>query len=413
MSAHLPIFILEQRREKLLSDLLAESTTERRLERLMDAARSRKPAEPGLRVEANEVPGCMSKVWLRSTWRAGRCWFEWEAESLVVASITGLLSDLYSGARPAEILACDPGFLRKAGITAHLTANRRNALSRIGSRIRDFAASCRDRQFYDAHNHLQDDRFAGRQDELVAAAVDVGVGSMVVNGSCESDWPAVAELARRYPGIVIPSFGYHPWYIHERTERWIDTLKRLLDENPNAVIGEIGLDRWKPGLSYDGQEQVFHTQLSLAAERNLPVSVHCLQAWGRMLEILTDSPRPPRGVVLHSYGGSTELVKPLAELGACFSFPGYFAHERKDRQRETFRHVPEDRILIETDAPDQLPPAALITHPLAESLNHPANLAAIYGSAAVTVGKSIESLAARVADNFRRVFEAAPAQSVR
>ena len=262
-------------------------------------------------------------------------------------------------------------------------------------------------RLYDAHNHLQDERFGGAQAALLAASGRMGVMRMVVNGSCEADWPQVLVLARVHP-LVLPSLGYHPWYVGERTDGWIENLRRRLDEWP-AAVGEIGLDRWKPGLAYEGQEEVFVAQLRLAAERELPVSIHCLQAWGRMLELLRTNPRPARGFLLHSYGGSQELVAPLAKLGAYFSFPGYFAHERKARQRETFRHVPPERLLIETDAPDQLLPDALNGHPLADGksgkpLNHPANLGAVYRCVAGLLGEPVELLAGRMEENFRRLF---------
>ncbi len=264
-------------------------------------------------------------------------------------------------------------------------------------------------RYYDAHNHLHDERFGGRQEELIATCRAAGVARMVVNGSCEEDWPDVAALARAHPGLIIPSFGYHPWYVHERTTRWLEHLQRCLDETPGSVIGEIGLDRWKPGLSYDGQEEVFSAQLELAAARNLPASIHCLQAWGRMHDLLHASPRPARGFLLHSYGGSQEMVMPFARLGAYFSLPGYYAHERKARQRETFRHVPVDRLLIETDAPDQSLPDALNEHPLFDpasgrALNHPANLPAVYRFAAELLPQSPEALAGRVEENFLRLF---------
>ncbi len=262
-------------------------------------------------------------------------------------------------------------------------------------------------KFYDAHNHLQDDRFSGRQRELLAACEKSGVARMVVNGACESDWPQVLALAQENK-IVLPSFGYHPWYLHERAPDWLATLEKFLDTVPSAV-GEIGLDRWKPGLSYDGQEEVFLAQLRLASERNLPVSIHCLQAWGRMLELLQKNPRPARGFVLHSFGGPAEMIPAFAKLGAYFSFPGYFLHERKLKQRETFWHVPADRLLIETDAPDQHLPAEKILHPLATAdgaaLNHPVNLTAVYSGLAEFFGEKVGSLAVRVEENFLRVFD--------
>lgn len=262
-------------------------------------------------------------------------------------------------------------------------------------------------RLYDAHNHLQDDRFGGRQPAIMAACLRMGVRRMVVNGAAEDDWPQVLELARQFPQ-VLPSFGVHPWYVHERTTDWQRKLEKALDAIPSAV-GEIGLDRWKPGLAYDGQEEVFVVQLRLAAERNLPVSIHCLQAWGRMLELLRAGPRPARGFLLHSYGGPREMVTAFADLGAYFSLPGYYAHERKERQRDVFRHVPADHLLIETDAPDQGLPDNLNQFPLVEPvtgrpLNHPANLAAVYRFAAGLREVEVEALAAEVERNFLRLF---------
>ncbi len=263
-------------------------------------------------------------------------------------------------------------------------------------------------RLYDAHNHLQDERFGGQAELLAAAASAQGVVRMVVNGSCEADWPQVRALAQRFPQVQ-PSFGYHPWYLQERSSTWQAALARYLEETPGAVLGEAGLDRWKPGLSYDGQEEVFLWQLGLAAERGTAITIHCLQAWGRLYDLLRAGPRPEGGFLLHSFGGPREMVAPLAKLGAYFSLPGYFAHERKTRQREAFRHVPPDRLLIESDAPDQLPPDAWITHPLPEAggtrpINHPANLAAIYRFAAELYAEPVERLAVRVEENFLRLF---------
>jgi TatD DNase family protein len=102
------------------------------------------------------------------------------------------------------------------------------------------------------------------------------------------------------------------------------------------------------------------------------------------------------------------MIKPLAQLGAYFSFPGYYAHPRKERQRETFRHVPFDRLLIETDAPDQLPPETCIRHPLmdraGQPINHPANLRAIYEAAAEMVREPLERVCGQVEANFCRLF---------
>ncbi len=260
-------------------------------------------------------------------------------------------------------------------------------------------------RLYDAHNHLQDERFTDHV-RIVAEAASVGVVRMVVNGACEENWPLVQQLAGQFPQ-VLPSFGYHPWHLHERSPDWQRTLVSFLEATPSAV-GEIGLDRWKPGLPYDGQEEAFIWQLRLAAERNVAASIHCLQAWGRMLELLCENPRPARGFLLHSYGGSREMVEPLVKLGAYFSFPGYFMHQRKARQREAFAAVPLDRLLIETDAPDQMLPESENRFPLqtpdGRPINHPANLAAVYEFMARERGLASAEFAGQVEENFQRLF---------
>ena len=169
---------------------------------------------------------------------------------------------------------------------------------------------------YDAHNHLQDYRLRPHEAGIIVAAQQSGIVKMIVNGSCEADWPQVRDLAKRQPNLVIPSFGLHPWYVSERTKEWKTALARFLDQTPSGV-GEIGLDKWilerpkarespkskmqSPKSEQRGidrsigevspapmeeQEEVFAWQLRLAAERNLPASIHCLKAWGRLLEIL-------------------------------------------------------------------------------------------------------------------------------
>lgn len=262
-------------------------------------------------------------------------------------------------------------------------------------------------RLYDAHNHLQDARLARALEDAISELRRQNVRRMVVNGSCEEDWPAVLDLARKYPEVV-PSFGYHPWYIKERSADWERNLTGFLDQAVSAV-GEIGLDRWIKDYAPEDQEIVFVAQLRIAAERDLPVSIHCLQAWGALLELLKSNPRPSSGFVLHSFGGPQEMISPLARLGAYFSLPGYYAHPRKARQREAFRQVPRDRLLIETDSPDQPLPPDRVRYPLedpqtGQALNHPANLAAVYAFAAELVGEGIDTLATQVEENFQRVF---------
>lgn len=259
----------------------------------------------------------------------------------------------------------------------------------------------------DAHNHLHDARLLPHRPAIFAALARLGVTRAVVNGTREDDWPAVAALAREHPWVT-PSFGLHPWHVATRAPRWLARLRENLDALPRAAIGEIGLDRWITGHDPEVQSEVFTAQLALAAERNLPVTIHCLRAWGSLWDILRTHPLPARGFLLHAYGGPEEMVRGFAQRGAYFSFNAYFLHDRKAAQRAVFQHLPPDRLLIETDAPDLRPPDDHNAHPLHDPtgapLNHPANLALAYSALAQLRGLSLDTLSAQVAQNFARLF---------
>ncbi len=242
--------------------------------------------------------------------------------------------------------------------------------------------------------------------EIFAGLARLGVLSAVVNGTCERDWPAVAALAEAHPGMVTPSYGLHPWYVAGRSSGWGETLRARLAADPGAAVGEIGLDRWKEPYDWADQQEVFRQQWHWAVELDRPVTVHCLRAWGALREHLRAAARTERGFLLHAYGGPAEMTRDFLDLGAYFSFNGYFLHERKAAQRDVFRRLPADRLLVETDAPAMPLPAGKARFELppsgdGETLNHPANLVAVYEALAGLRGVTVEALARQVAANFR------------
>lgn len=280
--------------------------------------------------------------------------------------------------------------------------------------------------FYDAHNHLQDAWLTPHRTQVLADLAQIPLARAVVNGTCPSDWPEVASLAREH-AFVLPSIGLHPWNVGNATSTWRDDLLRQLQESGHSsrsvAIGEIGLDRWileraRPddsrlaGLrraALNEQIEAFSWQLNLAAERNLPATIHCLDAWGALAEVLRRSPRPARGFLLHAYGGSIELAREFKALGGYFSFNGYFLGERQSARRAVFAALPADRLLVETDAPAMPPPADVRTYSLpgvadGSPINHPGNITAIYAGLAAVRLMPLEDLSAQVGENFQRLF---------
>jgi len=251
----------------------------------------------------------------------------------------------------------------------------------------------------DSHNHLQ--RFADPA-RIIAGMRETGVAGCIVNGTGEDDWDEVARLAETFPDFVQPAFGLHPWKAHLRSDDWLGVLEGLLDRFPNASIGECGLDGWVEEPSLEIQRDVFLPQLALARERGLPVTIHALKAWEPLFAAF-EQEKPPEKFLLHSFGGSPELVKRLADLGAWFSFSGYFLQPRKAKVVEAFKVVPQDRLLVETDAPDMTPPEEYIAYHAAEG-NHPANLLRIAEGMAERLAMDAGALAALTAENHRRFF---------
>jgi TatD DNase family protein len=254
----------------------------------------------------------------------------------------------------------------------------------------------------DSHNHLQDARL-GNPGPVVAAMKSAGVTHCIVNATREADWPAVENLATSEAEFISPAFGIHPWQAHTAADGWQERLKTLSKKHPHASIGECGLDQWISHPRIEVQLPVFIDQLRLARELQRPLTIHCLKAWAPLFEAFSEA-APPTRFLMHSFSESIETARRLIPLGAYFSFSGHFLHPRKKAVIEVFRDLPTDRILLESDAPDMLPPGEIMTHLLPENHNHPANLPAIGQALAAALGMTAADLAETTRANARRCF---------
>lgn len=254
----------------------------------------------------------------------------------------------------------------------------------------------------DSHNHLQDARL-GDKPGIIRSMREAGVDCCVANATCEADWDLIEKLAREHPNLILPAYGIHPWQAHTASVGWQDRLRRMLSENARATVGEIGLDQWITQPDIGIQRPVFLDQLQIAHELDRPATIHCLKAWDELFAAFKDQALPPR-FLMHSFGGSIEIARRLIPLGAYFSFSGYFLQSRKAKVLEVFRLLPRDRILLETDAPDMLPPPEIISHPLPEGRNHPANLPSIARHLAEVLAITEEELSSVTKENFHSCF---------
>jgi TatD DNase family protein len=201
----------------------------------------------------------------------------------------------------------------------------------------------RHHELIDTHCHFDDPRFDADRDACVARAAAAGVRGVVVPGVVETQWPRLRALART-----------HGWHFGVGTHPQLLPESRAVpaDLDGASAIGECGLDGPTP-VPLDEQERVLVAHLALARESGLPLILHCYRAHHHMLPLLKRW-APLRGV-LHSYSGGAELVGAYVALGLHLSFGGPLTWARARKPLDALRRVPRDRLLAETDAPDQCP----------------------------------------------------------
>ena len=173
----------------------------------------------------------------------------------------------------------------------------------------------------------------------------------------------------------------------------------MLQAFPRAGVGEIGIDHAVAPRDDAEQETVFLAQLDLARRLNRPVSIHCRQAWGRLIELLDGFGELPCGMLIHCFGGSAEVATGLVRRGGYISFSGSITRPNARKAGDAIRAVPAERLLIETDAPDILPTTAQ------GPLNEPANLRLVLAKAAELRGMPEADLAELTFRNATRFFQ--------
>lgn len=258
----------------------------------------------------------------------------------------------------------------------------------------------------DSHIHLFDYETGTDIASILRVAEEVGVVRVVCNGTSEESWRWIGILAGS-DKRVIPCFGIHPWFIEPCEVGWESRLDELVGRS-SCGVGEIGLDRLREPCDRDSQESAFRVQLSIARKHDRPAMVHCVKAWGWMMDVLRSEPVLPAGFLMHSYGGSADLVKPISQLGGYFSFSGKVLSGNFERARAAIQAVPIDRLLVETDAPCMVPKEEYRPYPMVsssgEEYNHPANLPQIISGMAEFLDIPVETLRATLWENSRRFF---------
>jgi TatD DNase family protein len=266
-------------------------------------------------------------------------------------------------------------------------------------------------KYIDAHCHLADPRFAGKLNEVLARSREAGIGAWVQGGVDPADWDRQLEIRKQNPGQIYTSFGLHPWWVAKAPRVEFDgSLAQLAVRLKDADgLGELGLD-YSPKLevlgasNHDWQKEAFERQLELLSVTPKPLVLHIVRAHEDALKILMNRAASgpfERGGLVHSFSGPREIAQKYLDLGFSLSISGGIARKGFETLKRAVSYIPLDRLLVETDSPDQ---------PLdgASELNEPTSLIKIARAIAdlrtKVGGESAERILEQSARNITRIF---------
>lgn len=261
-------------------------------------------------------------------------------------------------------------------------------------------------KYFDAHCHLYD----ARLDSALARDPYAGdpqlIEAQVVNGTHPDNWRVIRESSPFRNSRLLKAYGVHPWRVDDLPPDWEEQLLSAL-ESGAVSVGEIGLDNWLEPRDEKLQRDVFMKQLQLASDTGLPPSIHCVRAYGQLIDCLRAGPELEGGFLAHGFAGSKEVLFQLLDLGGYVSFSAYGAHPGRKRIRDAARACPPDRLLAETDAPDMVPPEDVCRYSISDTkgrLQHPLEISTAYEYLADWRSEELPDLAKQVQSNFKRLF---------
>jgi TatD DNase family protein len=232
---------------------------------------------------------------------------------------------------------------------------------------------------FDAHLHLRDDRLWPYLARMFEAMDNVGIKGYLDCASHPKEWVRIPTPPSHFKAFS--AYGVHPWFAQDISHTHLQRLEAILSSQPQACIGEIGLDGLRPTThaQRDAQRTLLIDQLELAARWQRPVILHGARAWQPLFDALLPFATRLPAFLFHGVNFSPEaLTHPLfkSEANLFFSLSTRFLDPRATKLHRLALALPHDRLLLETDAPDGLPFGA---KGLIETtrLQHPATLRAL------------------------------------
>ena len=206
-------------------------------------------------------------------------------------------------------------------------------------------------EFFDTHTHLPDGATSEEAETILAEAAAAGVKNLLLAGTSVDDAAVYLPIVATHTGIYT-SVGVHPEACRSFNEATdMPKLREWLKEPGVVAIGEVGLDAHYEEPFADEQESCFRAMLRLADETNTPVVIHSRDAFERCYRIVGECLAKDHPIQVHSFADTPRELDLWLERNAVFSYNGMVTFKKAENIRTTLRLVPQDRLLLETDAP--------------------------------------------------------------
>lgn len=248
---------------------------------------------------------------------------------------------------------------------------------------------------FDSHCHLTDRFYINNLDDIIKRANDNDVQYLLTAGLNLDDSLASIKVAEKYPNIYC-SIGIHPHDAKDMRDGDMERLEKLSSNAKVKAIGETGLDFYRNYSDRSSQEKVFHSQIDLAQKLGLPMIIHIRNAYSEAKTILLQH-KYCIGV-LHCFSGDDIFAEWAIKQGFYLSFTGSITYNNP-KLKEIVKRIPEDRILVETDAPYLAPV------PMRGKRNEPAYVKYIAQAIAQLRNIPTDYLAEITTKNAKRLFK--------
>ena len=250
----------------------------------------------------------------------------------------------------------------------------------------------------DTHTHVYDHQFSLDRNEAMQRALDAGVGMMLLPNVDASTIAPMLELHEQYPDCTRVMMGLQPEEVKEDYKEVLSMMEKELERGIYIGVGEVGLDFYWDVTFERQQLDALEIQLDWAKQLGLPLSIHCRNAFDKMVKILEKKQDGGLRGIMHCYTGTEEEAKVYLELGFYLGLGGVTTYKNCG-VKDYLPNLPLDRIVLETDAPYLAPV------PCRGKRNEPSFLVYTAKCIAVILQMPLEDFAAATTSNVKDLFQ--------